>query len=136
MGITQLQPYWPVTDLASVTAMVVGVGSIGGAAATALAGYGLGRLLLVDPDRLLWHNLVRHVLPRRYIGKFKVDALRDYQALTPCGKTAGHGRAYSCRYAAILPRLSPQEASQSSSLGLQGRQDRNGDTRPLSCHRR
>ncbi|NJP97105.1 ThiF family adenylyltransferase [Nonomuraea sp. FMUSA5-5] len=80
IGITQLEPYWPVTDLASVTVMVVGVGSIGGAAATALAGYGLGRLLLVDPDRLLWHNLIRHVLPRRYIGKFKVDALRDYLA--------------------------------------------------------
>ncbi|MFF0578555.1 ThiF family adenylyltransferase [Streptosporangium saharense] len=79
-GITQLHPYWPVADLSAVTVMVVGVGSIGGAAATALAGYGLGRLLLVDPDRLMWHNLVRHVLPRRYAGKYKVDALRDHLA--------------------------------------------------------
>ena len=79
-GIMQLHPHWPVADLSAVTVMVVGVGSIGGAAATALAGYGLGRLLLVDPDRLLWHNLVRHVLPRRYVGQYKVDALREHLA--------------------------------------------------------
>jgi hypothetical protein len=77
-GITQLDPYWPVADLSTVTAMVVGVGSIGGAAATALAGYGLGRLLLVDPDRLMWHNLIRHMLPRRYVGHYKVDSLREH----------------------------------------------------------
>lgn len=79
-GIVQLSPHWPVADLSAVTVMVVGVGSIGGAAATALTGYGIGRLLLVDPDRLMWHNLVRHVLPRRYVGRYKVDALRDHLA--------------------------------------------------------
>ncbi|WP_051362486.1 ThiF family adenylyltransferase [Amycolatopsis thermoflava] len=79
-GIMQLHPHWPVADLSAVTVMVVGVGSIGGAAATALAGYGIGRLLLVDPDRLMWHNLVRHVLPRRYVGQYKVDALREHLA--------------------------------------------------------
>jgi molybdopterin-synthase adenylyltransferase len=77
-GMAQLAPYWPVEDLSKVTVMVVGVGSIGGTATSSLAGYGLGRLLLVDPDRLMWHNLVRHVLPQRYVGRYKVDALRDY----------------------------------------------------------
>lgn len=79
-GIMQLHRHWPVADLSAVTVMVVGVGSIGGAAASALAGYGLGRLLLVDLDRLLWHNLVRHVLPRRYVGQYKADALREHLA--------------------------------------------------------
>jgi molybdopterin/thiamine biosynthesis adenylyltransferase len=79
-GMTQLASYWPVGDLARTTVMVVGVGSIGSAAATALAGYGLGRLLLVDPDRLLWHNLARHILPDRHVGRFKVEALRDHLA--------------------------------------------------------
>jgi len=78
ISVAQLHPYWPVADLSSVTVMVVGVGSIGGAAATALAGYGVGQLLLVDPDRLMWHNLVRHVLPRRYVGRYKADALREH----------------------------------------------------------
>ena len=77
-GIDQLRPHWPVADLAGVTVMVVGVGSIGGAAAAALAGYGVGRLRLVDPDRLMWHNLVRHVLPVRHVGRHKVDGLRDH----------------------------------------------------------
>ena len=78
--IMQLHPHWPVADLSAVTVMVVGVGSIGGAAATALAAYGLGRLLLIDPDRLMWHNLVRHVLPRQYVGRYKVDSLREHLA--------------------------------------------------------
>lgn len=77
-GIVQLHPHWPVADLPKVTAMIVGVGSIGGAAASALAGYGVGRLRLLDPDRLLWHNLVRHVLPDRYVGQYKVDGLREH----------------------------------------------------------
>lgn len=80
IGIVQLHPYWPVADLSKVTVMVIGVGSVGGAAATALAGYGVGRLRLVDPDRLMWHNLVRHVLPDRYVGQFKVDGLREHLA--------------------------------------------------------
>ncbi len=56
------------------------MGSIGGAATTALAGYGVGRLRLVDPDRFLWHNQVRHVLPGRYVGRYKVDGLREHLA--------------------------------------------------------
>ncbi|MEU3626007.1 hypothetical protein BS329_30615 [Amycolatopsis coloradensis] len=80
VGTGQLAAHWPIDDLAKTTVMVVGVGSIGGAAVTALAGYGVGRLLLVDPDRLMWHNLIRHVLPDRHVGHFKVDALREHLA--------------------------------------------------------
>jgi molybdopterin/thiamine biosynthesis adenylyltransferase len=77
-GMAQLREHWPVEELAKLTVMVVGVGSIGGAAATALANYGVGRLILVDPDRLMWHNLVRHVLDAQHVGHFKVDALREH----------------------------------------------------------
>jgi tRNA A37 threonylcarbamoyladenosine dehydratase len=41
------------------TTVMVGMGSIGAAAFHALAAYGVGQLILVDPDRLRWHNLVR-----------------------------------------------------------------------------
>jgi Zn-dependent alcohol dehydrogenase len=61
VGNTQLAPQWPVDTVAAATVTVVGAGSIGGATVQALAEYGVGRLLLVDPDHLLWHNLVRHV---------------------------------------------------------------------------
>ncbi|WP_285035862.1 ThiF family adenylyltransferase [Plantibacter sp. ME-Dv--P-095] len=58
------------------TVTVVGVGSIGSTAATALAHLGYGRIQLIDPDRLLWHNLVRHQLGPESVGRFKVDALK------------------------------------------------------------
>jgi NAD(P)-dependent dehydrogenase (short-subunit alcohol dehydrogenase family) len=77
VGNTQLAPQWPVDILAAATVTVVGAGSIGGATVHALADYGVGRLLLVDPDRLLWHNLVRHVSGSTQVGKMKVFALRD-----------------------------------------------------------
>jgi hypothetical protein len=77
IGNAQLAAQWPVDLLSTATVMVIGVGSIGGAAVHALAGYGIGRLLLVDPDRLRWHNLVRHVCGPAHIGRMKVSALRD-----------------------------------------------------------
>ncbi|GAA3780191.1 hypothetical protein GCM10022225_80560 [Plantactinospora mayteni] len=77
VGNVQLAPHWPVEALAAATVTVVGAGSIGGATVHALADYGVGRLLLVDPDRLLWHNLVRHVSGPAQVGKMKAFALRD-----------------------------------------------------------
>jgi hypothetical protein len=77
VGNEQLAPQWPVDLLAAATVMVVGVGSIGGATVHSLASYGIGRLLLVDPDRLRWHNLVRHVCGPVHVGKNKVSAMRD-----------------------------------------------------------
>jgi hypothetical protein len=77
-GIDQIRPFWPVEDLSKVTVTVIGVGSIGGAATRSLAGYGVGRLRLLDPDRLMWHNLIRHVLPDLYVGQYKVDGMREF----------------------------------------------------------
>jgi hypothetical protein len=73
--IGDLGPHWPVQDLDRPVA-VVGVGSIGGAAAHALARYGVRDVTLVDPDRLLPHNLVRHQCTRQDVGQYKVDAVR------------------------------------------------------------
>lgn len=90
-GISALAPHWPVADLADRRVLVVGVGSIGGAAAQSLATYGVGHLDLLDPDRLRWHNLPRHVSGDRHVGRFKVDALRyDIEALRPDTKVEAH----------------------------------------------
>jgi len=76
-GLKQLEGLWPLSELSAMNIAVVGCGSIGSAAAEALAGYGVGSLQLIDPDRLLWHNLVRHSLDRRSVGRSKAAALAD-----------------------------------------------------------
>lgn len=75
-GIQQLQGRWPVEHLQRAHVAVVGIGSIGGAAVQALAQFGVGGISLIDPDRFLWHNMVRHVLGRDAVGRYKVDAMR------------------------------------------------------------
>jgi molybdopterin/thiamine biosynthesis adenylyltransferase len=69
-----LRDVWPVKDLADALVTIVGVGSIGSATADALAGYAVGRVALVDDDRLLQHNLIRHRAHPRDLGRFKVNA--------------------------------------------------------------
>lgn len=75
--LNTLGPGWPLAALRPARVTLVGTGSIGSAAAHALAGYGVGHLTLVDDDRLEWHNLVRHRSGYRDIGRYKVDALAD-----------------------------------------------------------
>lgn len=77
IGVHQLQGHWPIETLQDKRICIVGAGSIGSAAAHALALYGIGTLDLVDPDRLLRHNLVRHTSPARQVGKLKVNALKQ-----------------------------------------------------------
>jgi hypothetical protein len=78
VGLLQLAGQWPIEQLAATSVMVVGCGSIGSATAEALAGYGVGRVLLIDPDRFLWHNMLRHTLGPESVGRRKVHALRDH----------------------------------------------------------
>lgn len=78
--VTSLEGLWPAKLLESQRALVIGTGSIGAAAAEALASYGIGQMDLVDPDRLLFHNVPRHVLRRGDVGKMKVEALHDHLA--------------------------------------------------------
>ncbi|GHH70381.1 HesA/MoeB/ThiF family protein [Promicromonospora soli] len=77
LGLGQLEGKWPVADLQRARIAVVGIGSIGGAVAQALAQYGVGTVDLVDPDRFLWHNMVRHVLGPDAVGRYKVDAMKS-----------------------------------------------------------
>jgi hypothetical protein len=77
-GFSQLVGHWPVELLRGKAVLVVGVGSLGSVVAAALAGYGVGGLHLLDPDRLLWHNVVRHVLGQQHIGRYKTDAMADH----------------------------------------------------------
>jgi hypothetical protein len=68
---------WPVEEFAQLVVTVVGVGSIGSVAVELLAAAGVGRLALVDPDRLEQRNLARHRLTDADLGRFKVHAVHD-----------------------------------------------------------
>ena len=74
-GLTTLGERWPLELLRDAHVAVIGVGSIGSAAAVAIAEHGVGSLTLIDPDRLEFHNLVRHQLGREDVGKNKAQAM-------------------------------------------------------------
>lgn len=69
---------WPVKVLLCCSATIVGIGSIGSAVADGLARSGVGQLNLVDYDRLEQRNLPRHRLSDRHLGRFKVDAMKEW----------------------------------------------------------
>lgn len=61
--------------LSSKKVLLLGVGSLGGHAATMLASAGVGHLTLIDDDVLSLDNAFRHVLGRLFVGKNKVDGM-------------------------------------------------------------
>lgn len=63
------------TRLADAQVVLIGLGSLGGAVALALARAGCRRFVLVDPDRLALDNVARHVGVVRQIGQPKVDVV-------------------------------------------------------------
>lgn len=71
------QGHWPLTEVRSASVAVIGVGSIGSAAAMGLVDYEISELILIDPDRLKPHNVPRHRCGPEDIGRFKVDAVAD-----------------------------------------------------------
>ena len=54
---------------------IIGCGSIGGGVASLLAKSGVGSLFIVDPERLVWSNIGRHVLGGDSVGEYKAEAL-------------------------------------------------------------
>lgn len=59
------------------TALIVGCGSVGSLIALELARAGVGAFILVDSDTLEIHNICRHQLGFRDLGRYKVDAVAD-----------------------------------------------------------
>jgi molybdopterin/thiamine biosynthesis adenylyltransferase len=56
---------------------VLGCGSVGASVAQLLAKAGVGRLMLVDPERLTWANIGRHALGAKCVNQNKAIALSD-----------------------------------------------------------
>ncbi len=63
--------------LRASTVVVLGVGSVGAPVALLLAEAGIGRFVLVDPEKLAWANVGRHPLGASNVGLYKAGALAD-----------------------------------------------------------
>lgn len=59
------------------TAVIVGCGSVGALVALELARAGVGRFVLIDGDILEIHNICRHQLGFRDLGRFKTEAVLE-----------------------------------------------------------
>jgi molybdopterin/thiamine biosynthesis adenylyltransferase len=58
-------------------AIIAGVGSVGSLIALELARSGVGHFLLIDIDTLAYHNICRHQLGIKDVGRFKVTAVKE-----------------------------------------------------------
>jgi molybdopterin/thiamine biosynthesis adenylyltransferase len=67
--------------LAAKLVVIVSVGTVGSQIARELANSGVGRLCLIDGDCLEESNLIRHALPRQYLGMNKAEAMTLYLAV-------------------------------------------------------
>jgi molybdopterin/thiamine biosynthesis adenylyltransferase len=57
--------------------VISGLGSVGSLVALELARCGVGHFLLIDNDTLAYHNIGRHQLGIKDVGRFKVSAVKD-----------------------------------------------------------
>jgi Prokaryotic E2 family B/ThiF family len=57
--------------------LLLGCGSVGGFIANELTRAGILRLTVLDKEALAHENLFRHVLGKKYVGKKKVDAIKE-----------------------------------------------------------
>ena len=72
--LAPLVEHWPLLELAEERVVIIGAGSIGSAVNDALIAYGVRRLALVDPQRLLVHNFARNRAHPLHLGRAKVRA--------------------------------------------------------------
>ena len=56
---------------------LLGLGSVGSAAAVQLVKAGIGNLAIIDPDQLEVHNIIRHACDLNDLGRFKTDAVAE-----------------------------------------------------------
>lgn len=87
--------------LGSAQVAVFGIGGVGTYAAEALARAGVGRIVLVDDDRVCLTNINRQLIAtHQTIGKYKVDVMRDrILEINPAAQVITHKVFYSAETA-------------------------------------
>ena len=71
-------PDYPLGLINKKSIGIIGLGSGGSLISTYLAKSGIGKLILIDGDILLEHNIIRHVCALYDIGRYKTLAVRDH----------------------------------------------------------
>jgi ubiquitin-like modifier-activating enzyme 5 len=66
------------SQLREKSALVVGVGGLGATVSEIMTRVGVGRLVLFDYDKLEMANMNRLIYKPSQVGKYKVDAIREY----------------------------------------------------------
>jgi tRNA A37 threonylcarbamoyladenosine dehydratase len=95
--------------LLSSSAMVVGLGGVGSFAAEALVRSGVGRLVLVDFDKVCITNTNRQLQAMKgTVGKHKADVLRErLQLVNPQAELVAHRTFYNPKTSAALLDVAP-----------------------------
>jgi hypothetical protein len=75
---SRIRGLFEVDHLAHMCVVIIGLGTGGSVVASQLARCGVGRMRLVDFDRLEVHNITRHVCGLSDIGRYKTHAMRDH----------------------------------------------------------
>ena len=71
-------PAYPLGIINTKKVAILGAGSGGSLIASYLAKSGVKKLLLVDSDLLMPHNIIRHICSLNDIGRYKTLAVKDY----------------------------------------------------------
>ena len=77
-------------NLQDKKAVLIGVGSVGSTAAAQLVKAGIGEIVMIDPDQLEIHNIIRHLCDLKDLGRNKTDAVSDkLKSINPDIKCTG-----------------------------------------------
>jgi molybdopterin/thiamine biosynthesis adenylyltransferase len=111
-------------ELASCSVAVVGVGAVGSTVADLLHRSGVGRLELLDRDRLLPGNAVRHLAGADHVGQSKVDAVKQVLTRT----RPGTGCRVNARFEAVSTLAEAGALLQSADLVIDATADATAST--------
>jgi sulfur-carrier protein adenylyltransferase/sulfurtransferase len=91
-------PYLP-ASLCSKAVCLVGAGSLGAGIARLLLQSGVGKIALIDPDKLVWANIERHELGAQCVDQNKATALAaTFQKNFPLAETEGYDKGWRAVY--------------------------------------
>lgn len=85
----RLRAGYDADDLARFTVAVVGVGAIGSVVADLLSRTGIGKLLLLDGERMRPGNYIRHLISVGCVGQRKAEAVAKHIQTTDYSPSAG-----------------------------------------------
>ena len=85
----RLRAGYDADDLARFTVVVVGVGAIGSVVADLLSRSGIGKLLLLDGERMRPGNCIRHLISVGCVGQRKAEAVAKHIQTTDYSPSAG-----------------------------------------------